>query len=120
MARLEAAGGERIGPQVAACQAEGEALCRQLRTAANGRATARQRERDRIAAETDAKLDETLVNIQARRRFLAAEDLRAQLAEAATRAKTSGRLRRNRLRDSRPASSREDRPRRSFARPDKH
>lgn len=120
VARLEAAGGERIGPQVAACQAEGEALCRQLRTAANGRATARQRERDRIAARIDARMDEILVNIQARRRFLAAEDLRAQLAEAATRAKTSGRLRRNRLRNSRPASSREDRPRRSFARPDKH
>ena len=51
---------------------------------------------------------------------ISAEDMRAQLAEAATRAKTSGRLRRNRLRNTPRASSREDGPRRSFARPDKH
>lgn len=120
MAQLEREGGERIGPQIAACKADGEALARHFRTAAQKRNAARQRERDEIAAQSDARLDEIYVNIQARQRFLAAEDMRAQLTEAATRAKTSGRLRRNRLRNSPPASSREDGPRRSFARPDKH
>lgn len=124
MAQLEQEGGKRIGPQLAACKAEGEALARRFRTAAQKRNAARQRERDEIAAQIDAqidaRMDEINVNIQARRRFLAAEDLGAQLAETATRAKTSGRLRRNELQNSRPASSREDGPRRSFARPDKH
>lgn len=120
MARLEREGGKRIGPQIAACKADGEALARHFRTAAQKRHAARQRERVEIAAQSDARMDEIYVNIQARRRFLAAEDMRAQLAEAATRAKTSGRLRRNRLRNTPPASSREDGPRRSFARPDKH
>ena len=120
MAQLEREGGKRIGPQIAACKADGEALARHFRTAAQKRHAARQRERVEIAAQSDARMDEIYVNIQARRRFLAAEDMRAQLAEAATRAKTSGRLRRNRLRNTPRASSREDGPRRSFARPDKH
>lgn len=120
MAQLEQEGGKRIGPQLAACRAEGEALARRFRTAARKRDAASQRERDEIAAQTDARLDEIYVNIQARRRFLAAEDLRAQLAEAATRPKKRKNVPRDRPRSTRPASSREDEPRRSFARPDKH
>lgn len=120
MAQLEQEGGKRIGPQLAACKAEGEALARRFRTTAQKRDAARQRERDEIAAQTDARLGEISVNIQARRRFLAAEDLRAPLAEAARPAKKSKNVPRDRPRSARPAAARKDAPRRSFARPDKH
>lgn len=104
MEQLEQEGGERIGPQLAACKAEGEDLARRFRTAAAARKERYKTGYAELYAQPWKKLSDHYKQLDARENVLPAAALVAKAAAAHAR-------------ERRNASKR---PRRSFARPDKH
>lgn len=116
MAQLEKESGERIGPQLAASKAEGEALALRFRTAAEERERRRQEVFAELCAQPWKNLSEHYRQLEARQGRLPAAALVAKSAAAHAKERTDE----PHDRPKRPASSRKDGPRRSFARPDKH